>query len=111
MADAGVTVEALAGPPSSAGLRRVLDRCLDATGGLLERADRLPGRLRSRHLALESAVIVALAHRLVRELGARDPLSERVVLSKARTLAVAAPAALRELARRLLARPAPKAAA
>jgi len=111
MAAAGVTVEALAGPRSSAGLRQVLDRCLDATGGLLERADPLPGRLRSRHLALESAVIVALAQRLVRELGARDPMSERVVLNKAQMLAVATPSALGELARRLFARPAPKAAA
>ena len=91
-------------------MRRVLDRCLDATAALLEQADRLPGRLRSRHLALESAVIAALAHRLVRELGARDPLSERVVLNKAQMVAVAAPSALGELLRRAFARPAPKAA-
>ena len=110
MAAAGVTVEALAGPQSSAGLRRVIDLCLDATAALLVQADRLPGRLRSRHLALESAVIVALAHRLVRELGARDPLTERVVLNKAQMVAVAAPSALGELLRRVIARPAPKAA-
>lgn len=111
MAAAGVTVDDLDGAQSSAGVRRVLDLCLDATADLLEAADRLPGRLRSRHLALESAVIVALAHRLVRELGARDPLSERVVLNKAQMLAVAAPSALGELARRAFARRAPKAVA
>ena len=104
MAASGVTVEALAGPACSAGLRRVLDLCLDATAGLLAQADRLPGRLSSRHLALESAVIVSLAHRLVQELGARDPLAERVVLTKAETLRVAVPAALGELARRIFTR-------
>jgi hydroxysqualene synthase len=105
MASSGVTVEALAAPACSPALRRVLDRCLDATATLLDEADRLPGRLRSRHLALESAVIVRLAHRLVRELRARDPLAGRVVLTKAETLRVALPAALGELARRVFARP------
>ncbi len=109
MAAAGTAVEALAGPASSAGLRQVFDLCLDATAALVEQADRLPGQLRSRHLALESAVIVALAHRLVRELRARDPLAERVVLNKSQTLRVAGPSALGELARRLFARPAPRA--
>jgi squalene synthase HpnC len=110
MAAAGVTVEALAAPASSAGLRRVLDLCLDATSALLEEADRLPDRLRSRHLALESAVIVGLAHRLVRELRGRDPLAERVVLTKSETLGVAIPAALGALTRRLFARRRPRAA-
>ncbi|MDX1575948.1 MAG: squalene synthase HpnC [Kiloniellales bacterium] len=109
MTAAGVTVSALAHPKSPAGLRRVLDLCLDATADLLEQADPLPGRLRSRHLALESAVIVALAHRLVHELRTRDPLAERVVLTKAQSLRVAGPSALGELARRVLGRPAPRA--
>jgi squalene synthase HpnC len=109
MAASGTAVEALAGPASSAGLRQVFDLCLDATAALVEQADRLPGQLRSRHLALESAVIVALAHRLVRELRARDPLAERVVLNKAQTLRVAGPSALGELARRIFARTAPRA--
>ena len=99
MAATGTTVEALAEPVSSAGLRQVIDRCLDATSDLLAEAGRLPGQLRSRRLALESAVIVALARRLVRELAARDPLAERGVLAKAETLGVAVPAALGELAR------------
>ena len=99
MAASGLTVDALASSESPDGLRRVLDLCLD----------RLPGQLRSRHLALESAVIAALAHRLVGELGARDPLAERVVLNKAQSLRVAAPSALGELARRIFRRPAPRA--
>jgi len=105
MTASGVTVAALSEPASSVGLRRVLDLCLDATAALLERADRLPGRLRSRHLALESAVIVSLAHRLVCELRDRDPLAERVVLTKAQTLGVAVPSALAEFTRRTFARP------
>ena len=64
------------------GLRRVFDLCLDATAALLGQADRLPGHLRSRHLALESAVIVALANRLVRELRARDPLADITALHR-----------------------------
>jgi len=110
MAAAGTAVEALAAPASSPGLRQAIDRSLDATAGLLAHAEALPVRLRSRHLALESAVIVALARRLVAELRARDPLRERVVLSKAAMLRVAAPAALGELARRLIARPGSRAA-
>jgi squalene synthase HpnC len=109
MAAAGVAVAALAEPASSAALRQVLDRCLDATAALLGQAGQLPGQLRSRHLAMESAVIVALAHRLVRELRARDPLAQRVVLNKAQTLCVAGPSALGALARRILGRPAPRA--
>jgi squalene synthase HpnC len=109
MTASGVTVEALAGSVSPAGLRQVFDLCLDATAALVEQAGRLPGHLRSRHLALESAVIVALAHRLARELRARDPLAERVVLTKVQTLGVAVPSALGELTRRFFGRPAPRA--
>ncbi|MFQ6019055.1 MAG: squalene/phytoene synthase family protein, partial [Kiloniellaceae bacterium] len=100
MAEAGITVEALERAAAEPGLRRVLDRCLDATAKLLETADELPGRLKSRRLALESAGIVRLAHRLVRELRRRDPLAERVVLTKAQAARTATAAAATELARR-----------
>ena len=43
---------------------------------------RLPGRLGSVRLAMESAVILRLAERLVVELRNRDPLAERVVLNR-----------------------------
>jgi squalene synthase HpnC len=109
MTASGVTVEALAGSVSPAGLRQVFDLCLDATAALVEQADRLPGHLRSRHLALESAVIVALAHRLARELRVRDPLAERVVLTKVQTFGVGVPSALGELTRRFFGRSAPRA--
>lgn len=78
----GETAEALARPCSSTGLRRVLDRCLARTRELLGQADQLPGALKSRRLAMESAVIVRIAHKLVAELARRDPLAERVTLSR-----------------------------
>ena len=107
MAEAGITVEALDAPAAGPGLRRVLDRCLAGCDDLLIEARRLPGRLKSIHLALESAVIVRLAERLVRELKARDPLAERVVLTKSQVAACAFTAIASELARRVFGRRAP----
>jgi squalene synthase HpnC len=82
----GETVRALARAHASPGLRRVLDRCLEHTRELLAQADLLPGALNSRRLAMESAVIVKVAHKLVAELARRDPLAERVELSRAQFL-------------------------
>ena len=89
LAEAGITAEALAAPAAGPGLRRVLDQCLAGCDELLAEARRLPGRLRSWHLAMESAVIVRLAERLVGELRRRDPLAERVVLSRPQAAACA----------------------
>jgi squalene synthase HpnC len=82
MAEAGVTAEDLRADRSSPGMRRVLDRCLDGVDDLLRRAAALPGRLNSRHLAMESAVILTLAERLAALLRQGDPLAGRVALSK-----------------------------
>ncbi len=82
MAAAGVGVEALGANRSSAGLRRVLHRCLDATDGLLGSAEGLPSRLHDTRFAMEAAVIVAIARKLGGELRRRDPLAERVGLAK-----------------------------
>ncbi|MCG8546394.1 MAG: squalene synthase HpnC [Alphaproteobacteria bacterium] len=82
MAEAGVTVEALDAPAASPGIRQVLDHCLDGCDELLALARTLPGQLRSRRLAMESAAIVNIAFRLTGHLRRRDPLAERVVLSK-----------------------------
>jgi squalene synthase HpnC len=78
----GVTVEDLDRPALVPGMRKVLDLCLDATAELMEEARRLPFALKSRHLAMESAVIVAIADKLAAELRARDPIAERVELTK-----------------------------
>lgn len=82
LAEAGETVEALDAGAASAGLRRVMDKCLDGTDDLLAVADTLPGQLKSRRLAMESATIIRIAHKLSAELRARDPIAERVELTK-----------------------------
>ena len=110
MAEAGVGVEALGGRRSPAALRQVLDRSLDAVEGLLARADRLPGELRDPRFAMEAAVIDAIARKLVRELRGRDPLAERVALTKAQIAACGARGIGLVLLRRGLRRLAPTAA-
>jgi hydroxysqualene synthase len=86
LAEEGETVESLGRPRASPGLRRVLDRCLAHTRELMGQADLLPGALASRRLAMESAIIVRIAHQLVGELARRDPLAERVELTRAQFL-------------------------
>ena len=82
MAQAGAGVEVLGGDRSTPALRRVLDRCLDAIDRLLAPAERLPAELGGVRFAMEAAAIVAIARKLAAELRRRDPLAERVVLSK-----------------------------
>lgn len=65
------------------GLRRVVDRMLDGCDALMADARRLPAALKSRRLAMESAVIVNLAARLIERLRKGDPLARRVALTKA----------------------------
>ena len=83
LAGSGVDVEELGGGRCSAALRSVFDRCLDATERLLALAGLLPGQLRNVRFAMEAAAIVAIACKLGRELRQRDPLAERVVLTRA----------------------------
>ena len=99
MNEAGVTVAALDDSAAGPGLRDVLDRCLDGTEELLALARTLPGQLRSRHLAMESAAIVRIADRLTGLLRRRDPLAERVELGKAAFLWCCVRGAARELVR------------
>jgi squalene synthase HpnC len=83
LAAEGLDVAVLDTAASPPGLRRVLDRCLDGVDRLIEKAETLPGQLRSARLAMESAVIVQLARRLARRLRSGDPLAGRVALSRA----------------------------
>ena len=82
MIAANETVDALVQPAASAGLREVMEQCLDSTDELLLLADQLPGKLKSRRLAMESATIIKIAHKLSAELRRRDPISGRVQLTK-----------------------------
>ena len=82
LAEAGTGVEALDAGRSSAALRAVLDRMLDGVDGLMRDARALPGAVKNRRLAMETAIIVRLADRLSALLRARDPLAGRVALDR-----------------------------
>jgi squalene synthase HpnC len=91
----GAKVDALREPRSSPALRRVLDRTLDATDGLLSVARTLPRRLRDRRLAMEAGAIVEIAIRLADALRRRDPVAERVELSRLQFIICCARGAVR----------------
>ena len=82
LAAAGSRIADLRAPQSTPGLRRVIDQCLDGVDEMLARATRLPVALKSRRLAMESAVILRLARRLSARLRRGDPVATRVSLSK-----------------------------
>ena len=82
MAGAKIDVNTLNKPFTGRGLRQVIDVCLNETAELLNIARQLPGPMSSRRLAMESAAIIRIAERLVDELRLRDPLAERVALTK-----------------------------
>lgn len=77
-----VKVSALLQTEASPALRKVLDRLLDDTAALLQVADRLPGQVTDFRMRAESAIIVDLAHRLVRALRKGDPLTRKIKLGK-----------------------------
>ena len=82
MTAAGVTVDDLDRDASTQGLRQVIDQCLDGCDDLMKLARPLPGQLVSRRLAMETAVIVRLADRLLVRLRNGDPIAGRVALTK-----------------------------
>lgn len=94
---AGGRLEDLGGDRLTEGLRGTIDRLLDGTARLLDTAAALPAQVRDRRLSLETAVIHALAGRLVRRLRAEDPLATRVALSKPAAATVALGAVVRRL--------------
>ena len=82
MATYGVTVENLNQPILSDPFRQVLSKVIVATADLMTEAYKLPSELYSRRLAMESQVIINVADSLIDLLKDRDPLVERVKLSK-----------------------------
>ena len=102
LADEGASLDDLTGTTATPGLRRVLDRCLQATDSLLRRADELAPNLKSARLALESAAITRLAWRLSARLWRQDPVAQRVELSRPALAGQATVGAARELLRRSL---------
>jgi squalene synthase HpnC len=82
MDDAGVPVGDLAAMSTSSGLRIVMNRAIAGCDELMISARTLPGRLKSRRLAMESAAIVRIADALLERLRRQDPLAVRVKLGK-----------------------------
>ncbi len=69
-------------PGNSAGRRPILDAALDRADHLVDIARDLPGLVRSRRLAAESAATIRAAERLSERLRQADPVSRRVALSR-----------------------------
>ena len=87
LAAEGIGVEALTAGAASPALRRVLDRLLDRTAVLVEKARGLPPRVTAPGLRWECGVIVELAARLLLRLRRGDPLATRVKLHRSDFLA------------------------
>lgn len=82
LAEAGGSLADIDAGVESPPLRKTIDRMLDCCDALMVDARRLPFALKNRSLAMESAVIVKLAARLIALLRGRDPVAGRVALSK-----------------------------
>jgi squalene synthase HpnC len=104
LAALGLTVEALADPKATPALISCLHSLAAKTEMLLPDAALLPSNVIDLRLAVETSIIVELARRLIAILKSRDPLSERVHLTKTQAATVAARATVGTLASRILAR-------
>lgn len=80
--ETGANVDMLRETSSPPALRAVQMKCIEGTECLLRTADKLPGKLNSRSLAMESGVIISVAWKLVDKLKRQDPVANRVELSK-----------------------------
>ena len=98
--DEGTEVADLDSNACSPAMRRVIDRILDRTDELLVRARSGPARTKNFGLRLETAVIIAIAEKLSGLLRRRDPIAERVALTKFQNIC----AVLRGFCRGLVAR-------
>jgi squalene synthase HpnC len=83
LAETGTTVSELAADRAPPGLLACIRRLAGRTGALLRDSKPFSASIEDTRLALEVAVIQTFAERLVKLLGRRDPLSERVHLGKA----------------------------
>lgn len=97
----GANVEELGAAKSSPALRTCLRSIAEKTTRLLPEASQLPLAVKDTRLGFETGAIVRLAQRLTALLMTRDPLSERVHLSKPAALAKGMQGAAATLAARL----------
>jgi len=82
LAEHKIDVAALSDPRASLALLASLRAIAEKTATLMPEASKLPLAVRDARLSLETGAIVQLAHKLIAILMVRDPLSERVHLSK-----------------------------
>lgn len=85
--EAGLTVATLALPASDPAFRRVLDQLVALTEELVREARQLAPQVRNTGLRRETAIITALAERLLVTLSEDDPLAERATLGPLGVLA------------------------
>ena len=76
-------IEAFFDPANVTRRREVLDAALDRVDEQLDRASALPRLVKSKRLAIQSAMTIGLARRLLAKLRAADPVLGRVKLGKA----------------------------
>ncbi len=104
MARHKVDVAALAKPKSSSELLACLRELASRTAELLPEASQLPGKVSDLRLGVETAVIAGLASELIHLLKTRDPLADRVHLSKPQAALIAGRAAASTLLARATSR-------
>lgn len=101
LAASGATVEMLGAERAPLPLLDCLHKLAARTERLLSESDGFGAAIADARLGLEVAIINTLAHRLTGLLQARDPLSERVHLSKPAVAGLSLLAVLRGASRRL----------
>jgi squalene synthase HpnC len=97
----GASVEMLGAPRATPGLLACLHALAARTERLLGESDDFATLIKDRRLGLEVSVINTLAHRLVRMLQSRDPLSQRVHLGVAGAAALTSAGIVSGMIRRL----------
>jgi squalene synthase HpnC len=102
LAASGTSIEALEEKHATPALRNCLRGLVIRTSSLLDESRTLEAKVNDTRLALEISVIQSLAHQLLAILMARDPLAERVHLTKAEALATAVTGGGRALLRRIV---------
>jgi squalene synthase HpnC len=102
LAASGASIEQLEGKETAPALKECLRGVVARTGTLLDESRGLEASVSDTRLALEISVIQSLASRLFAILMVRDPLAERVHLTKAEALATALNGGARAIVRRLV---------
>jgi len=102
LAASGASVESLKEGQASPALRSCLRGLVTRTSTLLDESRGLEAKVNDTRLALEISVIQSLARELLAMLMVRDPLFDRVHLTKPEALAAAVSGGGRAILRRLL---------